>query len=61
MIFKQQKMQILFNKIKYFPKEWIINDNDISNKFIEYALPLITKSYHCKCENGLVKFAKLKK
>ena len=49
------------NKIKYFPKEWIINDNDISNKFIEYALPLITKSYHCKCENGLVKFAKLKK
>lgn len=49
------------NKTKYFPKEWIINGHDISDEFINYAKPLIAKAYPCKCQNGLVKFAKLPK
>ena len=29
------------NKVKEFPSSWIINNNDISDEFINYALPLI--------------------
>ena len=47
------------NKIKYFPKEWIINNCDISEEFITYALPLIDKIYHNKYENGLIKKASI--
>lgn len=47
------------NKTKYFPKEWIIDNCDISNEFIKYALPLIKKEYKCKYENGMLKFADL--
>lgn len=53
-------INIIANKIKYFPKEWIIDNCDISDEFIKYALPLINKPYKNKYENGMVKFATLK-
>ena len=28
-------------KTKHLPTEWIINGNDISQKFIDYALPIV--------------------
>ena len=49
------------NEIKYFPSEWIINGNDISNEFVSYALPLIQKEMKNYKWNSLPRFAKLKK
>ena len=28
------------NQTKQFPKEWIINGNDVSDAFVQYAMPL---------------------
>lgn len=49
------------NKVKYFPAEWIVNDNDISNQFIDYALPLMDKEYKSKWKNGILLYTKLYK
>ncbi len=49
------------NEIKFFPTEWIIDECDISNDFIEYALPLINKEPKITYKNGLINFAKLNK
>lgn len=49
------------NFVKQFPKEWIINGNDISNEFIKYSLPLIQGEIEMTYENGLPVFAKLNK
>lgn len=54
-------LSLVANKVKYFPKEWIINGNDISNSFIEYALPLIQKEIKIKLKNGLISFSKIDK
>lgn len=47
------------NKVKFFPKEWILNENDIHFDFISYALPLMDKQYHCIWKNGMVAYTKL--
>ena len=47
------------NKVKYFPKEWIVNGCDISNEFIKYALPLMNKEHKGKYTNGILKFASI--
>ena len=41
------------NFVKEFPKEWIINGNDISNDYIEYALPLIKGEIKPRFKDGL--------
>lgn len=47
------------NKEKTFPVEWIVNKNDISEKFIEYAEPIIMGEVERKIENGLPKYCYL--
>ena len=50
------------NNEKTVPTNWIINDNTyISHEFIDYALPLIQGENKIQLENGLPRFAKLKK
>ena len=50
------------NTEKTIPSEWIINDGTfVSKDFIDYALPLIQGSPDTKLEEGLPRFAKLKK
>ncbi|MBQ8206581.1 MAG: 6-phosphofructokinase [Bacilli bacterium] len=47
------------NQTKYFPKEWIVNGCDISDEFIKYALPLMSKEHKGKYANGILKFASI--
>lgn len=49
------------NKVKEFPVSWIINGNDISNEFINYALPLIKGEIKANYQSGIVRFANLNK
>lgn len=50
------------NTEKTVPKEWIINNGTgLSQEFIDYALPLIQGESHPPLEDGLPRFAKLKK
>ena len=50
------------NTEKKVPLEWIINDGTgISDEFIKYALPLIQGESRPPIEDGLPRFAKLKK
>ncbi|MCI5746051.1 MAG: 6-phosphofructokinase [Erysipelotrichaceae bacterium] len=65
---KKEKYHIMYrlvdvnkiaNQTKYFPKEWIINDSDISSCYISYALPLMNQEIKVVYENGLIKFFKL--
>lgn len=50
------------NTEKVVPKEWINdNGNFVNEKFIEYALPLIQGESKIAIEDGLPRFAKLKK
>ena len=50
------------NTEKVVPKEWINDDgNFVNEKFIEYALPLIQGESKIAIEDGLPRFAKLKK
>ncbi len=50
------------NTEKKFPLEWInAEGNDITDDFFDYALPLIQGEPERKTENGLPRFAKLKK
>ena len=45
------------NQVKEFPREWIVGDeNDISEDYVKYALPLIQGQAPVKFENGLPKF-----
>lgn len=53
-------LDIIANQIKPFPKEWILNNNQISKEYIEYALPLIQGESHPKFVNGLPYYSKLK-
>lgn len=44
------------------PAEWIINDGTyVSDEFVKYALPLIQGDAKAPLENGLPRFARLKK
>jgi 6-phosphofructokinase 1 len=50
------------NSEKTVPKEWIINGGTgLSSEFIDYALPLIQGDAKAPLEDGLPRFAKLKK
>ena len=50
------------NTEKKVPTEWIINDGTmLSQEFIDYALPLIQGDSKAPLEDGLPRFAKLKK
>ena len=44
------------NREKIFPKEWIINGNDISDEFFAYILPLISGEVDITYENGMAKY-----
>ena len=46
-------------KVKYFPIEWIINGNDISSEYYNYALPLIQGEVKLKYKNGIPYYKKL--
>lgn len=60
--YKLLPLELAANTEKQVPLEWIINDGtDISDEFIKYALPLIQGDAKCPLENGLPRFAKLKK
>ncbi len=55
-------LEFAANTEKKVPLEWIINDNTyVSKEFIDYALPLIQGDAKAPLENGLPRFAKLKK
>ena len=60
--YKFGKLSLAANNEKTVPTNWIINDNTyISHEFIDYALPLIQGENKIQLENGLPRFAKLKK
>ncbi len=55
-------LELAANTEKKVPLEWIINDGTgISDEFVEYALPLIQGDAKAPLEDGLPRFAKLKK
>ena len=50
------------NAEQIFPEEWIINNGTgVSDEFVKYALPLIQGETQLPKENGLPRFARLKK
>lgn len=49
------------NVVKYFPSEWIKNDCDIDEAFLDYVRPLINQEPKYKFDNGVICFANLKK
>ncbi len=56
------RLSLAANTEKTVPQEWIINNGTyVSNEFIEYALPLIQGDSKAPLEDGLPRFAKLKK
>ena len=60
--YKLLPLELAANTEKTVPKEWIINDGTgISDEFIKYALPLIQGEPEMLKEDGLPRFAKLKK
>lgn len=60
--YKLMPLELAANTEKEFPKEWIINNGTgISKDFIDYALPLIQGESKAPLENGLPRYANLKK
>jgi len=59
---KLVKLEEVANAEKKVPLEWIVNDGaGLSEEFIKYALPLIQGESSPPFENGMPKFARLKK
>ena len=55
-------LELAANTEKTVPTEWITdNGTGISDKFVEYALPLIQGDAKAPLEDGLPRFAKLNK
>lgn len=55
-------LELAANTEKKVPLEWITNDGTgISDEFVKYALPLIQGEAKAPLEDGLPRFAKLKK
>lgn len=55
-------LELAANTEKKVPLDWITNDGSyVSDKFVEYALPLIQGDAKAPLEDGLPRFAKLKK
>ena len=60
--YKLMPVELAANAEKKVPLEWIINNGTaLSDKFIEYALPLIQGDTKAPLEEGLPRMAKLKK
>ncbi len=60
--YKLMPLELAANTEKAFPIEWIINDGTgVSKEFFDYCLPLIQGDAKAPLENGLPRFAKLKK
>lgn len=56
------KLEEVANKEKKVPMEWITNDGTgLGEEYIKYALPLIQGESRPPFENGMPRFAKLKK
>lgn len=61
-VIKTEDLSLAANAVKTFPDEWIIKDGTyVSDEFINYALPLIQGDALAPTENGLPRFARLKK
>jgi len=57
-----QPLSICANNEKKIPREWINKDGTfVTQEFIDYALPLIQGEPKRELENGLPRFARLKK
>ncbi|MBQ8043706.1 MAG: 6-phosphofructokinase [Clostridia bacterium] len=54
--YKAVDVSEISNKEKNFPKEWIIDDNDIGDEFRKYILPLISGEVKIEYENGMAKY-----
>lgn len=55
-------LELAANTEKKVPAEWIVdNGTNVSDEFIAYALPLIQGDAKAPLENGLPRFARLKK
>lgn len=55
-------VQLAANAEKKVPFEWIKEDNTgLTNEFVEYALPLIQGDFKAPLEQGLPRFARLRK
>ena len=55
-------LELAANTEKTVPKEWIINNGTgVSEEFVKYALPLIQGETEMQKEDGLPRFARLKK
>ena len=60
--YKLLPLELAANTEKTVPIEWITNNGTgISDEFVKYAMPLIQGETDMKKENGLPRFAKLKK
>ncbi len=61
-IYELLPLELAANTEKTVPLEWIINDGTyISQEYIDYALPLIQGDAKAPLEDGLPRFAQLKK
>ena len=61
-IFKAMPLELAANTEKTVPMEWITdNGTNVSDEFVKYALPLIQGDCKAPLEDGLPRFAKLKK
>ncbi len=60
--YKLMPLELAANTEKTVPLEWIINDGTyVSEEYVKYALPLIQGDAKAPLEDGLPRFAKLKK
>jgi len=60
--YKLVPLSICANTEKPVPKEWITeNGTNVSKEFVDYALPLIQGEWNTPKEDGLPRFARLKK
>ena len=60
--FKLVDLEVVANTEKKLPREWITEDGTgLTQDFIDYALPLIQGASSPPLEEGLPRFAKLKK
>ena len=60
--YKLMPLELAANTEKTVPTEWIVNNGTgLSDEFVKYALPLIQGDAKAPLEDGLPRFAKLKK
>ena len=60
--YKTVDLSLAANAVKTFPQEWITQGGTyVSDEFLKYALPLISGEADAPFENGLPRYAKLKK